>query len=96
MGVRASAVFAALVLISITASTWNDALAQEAPVPEAPVGHRQPKASDVPKDEPVYPPTKLLKNSTRPSPKNCRARYVAGAEGLPQVRIERDLERLRF
>ena len=60
MGVRASAVFAALVLISITASTWNDALAQEAPVPEAPVGHRQPKASDVPKDESVTPPDKAI------------------------------------
>ncbi len=60
MGVRTSAVFATLVLISITASTWNDALAQQANVPEAPVGHRQPKASDVPKDESVTPPDKAI------------------------------------
>jgi len=60
MGVRASAGFAALVLISITASSWNDAVAQEAPLPAAPVGLGEPEASDVPKDEPVIPADKAI------------------------------------
>jgi hypothetical protein len=60
MGIRTSAVLAALVLISITASAWSDAFAQERTVPEAPVGHRQPTASDVPKDEPVTPADKAI------------------------------------
>jgi hypothetical protein len=38
-------------LILVTASTWNNALAQAAPSREAPVGHRQPKATDVPPDQ---------------------------------------------
>jgi len=39
---------AASTLILITASTWSSALAQGAPSHEAPVGHRQPKAGEVP------------------------------------------------
>ncbi len=35
-------------LILVTASTWSSALAQGAPSGEAPVGHRQPKAGEVP------------------------------------------------
>ncbi len=35
-------------LILVTASTWSSALAQGAPSREAPVGHRQPKAGEVP------------------------------------------------
>lgn len=35
-------------LILITASTWSGALAQGTPAREAPVGHRQPKAGEVP------------------------------------------------
>jgi hypothetical protein len=34
-------------LILITASSWSSALAQGGPSREAPVGHRQPKASEV-------------------------------------------------
>lgn len=62
MGIRVfmKPAFAALVLIAITPPSWNLASAQEAPVPEAPVGHRQPKASDVPKEEPVTPMDKTI------------------------------------
>ncbi len=35
-------------LILVTASAWSSALAQGAPSREAPVGHRQPKAGEVP------------------------------------------------
>jgi hypothetical protein len=35
-------------LILVTASTLGGALAQRAPSGEAPVGHRQPKATEVP------------------------------------------------
>jgi hypothetical protein len=38
-------------LILITASAWSSALAQGAPSHEAPVGHRQPKATEVPPDQ---------------------------------------------
>jgi len=38
-------------LILVTASTLSSALAQGAPSHEAPVGHRQPKATDVPPDQ---------------------------------------------
>ena len=43
-------IFMALALILVTASTLNTALAQGASPQEAPVGHRQPKASDVPQE----------------------------------------------
>ncbi len=46
---RLAAVASALILV--TASTWSSALAQGAPSREAPVGHRQPKATDVPPDQ---------------------------------------------
>ena len=60
MGIRVfmKPAFAALVLIAPLG--WSGASAQEAPVPEAPVGHRQPKASDVPKEEPVTPMDKTI------------------------------------
>ncbi len=44
-------VVVALTLILITASAWSSALAQGAPSHEAPVGHRQPKATEVPPDQ---------------------------------------------
>ena len=44
-------VVVALTLILITASAWSSALAQGAPAHEAPVGHRQPKATEVPPDQ---------------------------------------------
>ena len=46
---RLAAVASALILV--TASTWSSALAQGAPSREAPVGHRQPKATEVPLDQ---------------------------------------------
>ncbi len=46
---RLAAVASALILV--TASTWSSALAQGAPSREAPVVHRQPKATDVPPDQ---------------------------------------------
>ena len=44
-------VVVALTLILITASAWSSALAQGAPSHQAPVGHRQPKATEVPPDQ---------------------------------------------
>ena len=41
----------ALALILVTASTLNTALAQGTPSREAPVGHRQPKATEVLPDQ---------------------------------------------
>jgi hypothetical protein len=41
-------VVVASALILVTASTWSSALAQGVPSREAPVGHRQPKAGEVP------------------------------------------------
>ncbi len=38
-------------MILITASAWSSALAQSAPSREAPVGHRQPKAGEVPQEQ---------------------------------------------
>jgi hypothetical protein len=38
-------------LILVTASGWTSALAQGSPSREAPVGHRQPKAGDVPQEQ---------------------------------------------
>ncbi len=38
----------ALALILVTASGWSSAFAQGSPSREAPVGHRQPKASEAP------------------------------------------------
>jgi hypothetical protein len=35
-------------LILVTGSTWSSALAQGVPSREAPAGHRQPKAGEVP------------------------------------------------
>ena len=42
---------AASTLILITASTWSSALAQGTPAREALVGHRQPKAGEVPQEQ---------------------------------------------
>ena len=38
-------------LISVTAYAWTSALAQGSPPTEAPVGQRQPSASDVPRGQ---------------------------------------------
>ncbi len=38
-------------LILVTTSAWSCALAQGTPSREAPVGHRQPKATEVPPDQ---------------------------------------------
>jgi hypothetical protein len=48
-------------LILITASSWSSVLAQGSPPPQAPVGHRQPKASEVPQEEQLSPTDKKLK-----------------------------------
>jgi len=42
---------AASALILVAGSTWSSALAQGTPSREPPVGHRQPKATDVPPDQ---------------------------------------------
>jgi hypothetical protein len=49
-------------LILITASGWSSALAQGGPSREAPVGHRQPKAGNVPQEQQLLsdPDKKLL------------------------------------
>ena len=49
-------------LILITASGWSSALAQGGPAREAPVGHRQPKAGNVPQEQQLLsdPDKKLL------------------------------------
>ncbi len=52
---------AALALILVTASAWSFALAQGAPSREAPVGHRQPKAGEVPKEQELTPAEKRQK-----------------------------------
>jgi hypothetical protein len=44
------AVVASALILAI-ASAWSSALAQGGPSREAPVGHRQPKATDVPLDQ---------------------------------------------
>ncbi len=38
-------------LILVMASGWTSALAQGSPSREAPVGHRQPKAGEVPQEQ---------------------------------------------
>jgi hypothetical protein len=48
-------------LILITASTWSSALAQGVPSREAPVGHRQPKAGEVPQEQELSPAEKRQK-----------------------------------
>ncbi len=48
-------------LILVTASTWSGALAQGAPSHEAPVGHRQPKAGEVPQEQELSPAEKKQK-----------------------------------
>jgi hypothetical protein len=48
-------------LILATASTWSCALAQGAPSREAPVGHRQPKAGNVPQEQKLSDPDKKMK-----------------------------------
>lgn len=52
---------AASALLLITASGWSSALAQGGPSREAPVGHRQPKASEVPPDQQLTPAEKRQK-----------------------------------
>jgi hypothetical protein len=46
---RLTVVVSALILI--IASAWSSALAQGSPSREAPVGHRQPKAGEVPQEQ---------------------------------------------
>jgi hypothetical protein len=48
-------------LIVVTASGWSSALAQGAPSREAPVGHRQPKAGEVPQEQELTPAEKKQK-----------------------------------
>src|SRR5438874_1289443 len=48
-------------LILITASSWSSILAQGSPPHQAPAGHRQPKASEVPQEEQLSPSDKKLK-----------------------------------
>jgi len=48
-------------LILVTASTWSSALAQGVPSREAPVGHRQPKAGEVPQEQELSPAEKKQK-----------------------------------
>ena len=57
-------------LILVTASTWSSALAQGAPSREAPVGHRQPKAGEVPQEQELSPAEKNKKNLTKHSTKS--------------------------
>ncbi len=52
---------AASALVLVTASAWSCALAQGAPSREAPVGHRQPKAGEVPKEQELTPAEKRQK-----------------------------------
>jgi hypothetical protein len=40
-----------LALMLVTASAWTSALAQGSPSDQTPVGHRQPKASEVPQEQ---------------------------------------------
>jgi len=55
-------VVVASALILVTACNWTSALAQGSPSREAPVGHRQPKAGDVPQEQqPLSDPNKKLK-----------------------------------
>ena len=56
---RLAAVASALILV--TASAWSTALAQGAPSREAPVGHRQPKAGEVPQEQELTPAEKRQK-----------------------------------
>lgn len=52
----------ALALILLIACGWTSALAQGNPPREAPVGHRQPKASQVPQEQqPLSDPDKKMK-----------------------------------
>ena len=44
-------VVVASALILVTACNWTSALAQGSPSREAPLGHRQPKAGDVPQEQ---------------------------------------------
>src|SRR6266851_8107538 len=57
-------------LILVTASTWRGALAQGVPSREAPVGHRQPKAGEVPQEQELSPAEKNKKNLTKHSTKS--------------------------
>ena len=55
-------VVVASALILVTACNWTSALAQGSPSREAPLGHRQPKAGDVPQEQqPLSDPNKKLK-----------------------------------
>ena len=50
-------------LILVMASGWTSALAQGSPSREAPVGHRQPKAGEVPQEQQqqLFDPDKKMK-----------------------------------
>ncbi len=50
-------------LILVTAYGWTSALAQGSPSREAPVGHRQPKAGEVPQEQQqqISDPNKKIK-----------------------------------
>ena len=55
-------VVVASALILVTACNWTSALAQGSPSREAPLGHREPKAGDVPQEQqPLSDPNKKLK-----------------------------------
>ena len=54
-------VVVASALILVTACNWTSALAQGSPSREAPLGHREPKAGDVPQEQqPLSDPNKKL------------------------------------
>ena len=57
---RSAIVALALILVT-TDSWWGSALAQGAPSQQAPAGHRQPKAGDVPQEPEQTPAEKRQK-----------------------------------
>jgi len=80
MGIR-TFILAALmtsVLSLIGPPRWNGAMAQEASVPEAPVGHRQPKASDVPQEETQNPTEKVIEDLDRALAQKLQGKICRG------------------
>jgi hypothetical protein len=72
------AALATSVLSLIAPSKWNGAMAQEASVPEAPVGHRQPKATDVPQEETESPTEKVIDELDRALAQKLQGKICRG------------------
>src|SRR5262249_24086481 len=79
-------------LILLTACGWTSALAQGNPQRDAPAGHRQPKANQVPQQQPLSEPDKKL-HLSRVLEQNLRFLFVLRAKctarsmsnGNPQI-----------